>query len=90
MDNMLSQIVGCTGIYSFGGPAIDDSTVGRGDCHLNDGTRLDIDLWPRGDTSDLEQFVYLTSGNGCCYVGNQPAALGYHPRHPLDSRDNPP
>ena len=85
VHNMLSQIAGCTGINSFGGPTIDDSTVGRGSCHLNDGTRLNIDLWPRGDTSDLERYVYLSSGNGCCYVGTSPQPWAVT----LDTRSTP-
>ena len=85
VHNMLSQIVGCTGIYSYGGPTMDDSTVGRGMCHLKDGTTLNIDLWPSADTSDLEQFVYLTSGNGCCYLGTSPQPWAIT----LDTRSTP-
>jgi hypothetical protein len=85
MDNRLSQIPGCTGIVSFGGATMDDSTVGRGSCRLTDGATLDIDLWPRGDTSDLERYVYLSSGNGCCYVGTSPQPWAIT----LDSRSSP-
>jgi hypothetical protein len=85
MNHMLSQIMGCTGIRSFGGPTINDSTVGRGSCRLADGATLDIDLWPRGDTSDLERYVYFSSGNGCCYVGTSPQPWAIA----LDSRSSP-
>jgi len=70
--HMLSQIAGCTEISSFGGATMDDATVGRGQCELKDGAKLNIDLWPSGDTSDLEQYVYSSAGNGCCYVGTSP------------------
>ena len=72
VHNMLSQIAGCTRIAAFGGATMDDTTVGRGQCELNDGTKLNVYLWPSGDTSDLEQYVYISAGNGCCYVGTSP------------------
>jgi hypothetical protein len=71
-QTLMGKIPGCTGVSTSGGNSLDDNTVSEGSCTLNDGTEVNVYLWAAGDTSDLEQYVYISSGDGCCVVGTKP------------------
>jgi hypothetical protein len=69
----MSSIPGCSGISTQGGDSLDDNTVSEGNCTLSDGSDLDVYIWGDGDTSDLEQYVYINASSGqCCIVGTTP------------------